>query len=191
MISGIRTTVIGGIIFLVPLIFVLLILGKAYGLAMQVAAPISKLFPINTLGGVALANILAGSAVIAVCYAAGLVARSSIISAKVEKIDRLLTRAIPTYHFTKKGLIDSVGNRSFEDDWKVVWIGEAGGKRALGFEIERLANNDVLIFQPNTPNTATGFVWSVPAEQVEPINLSPRELSKYLKSYGIGFSETL
>ncbi|PYG27525.1 hypothetical protein [Pelagimonas varians] len=186
MLNGLRTTIIGGIIFLVPIIFVLLILGKAYGIALQVAAPISKLFPIESFGGIALANILAAFAVIAVCYTAGLIARSSLISAKVAKMDQFLTRAIPTYHFTKKGFIDSVGNKSFEDDWKVVWIGDPADKRALGFEISKLANGDVLIFQPNTPNTSTGFVWSVPAHHVELIDIAPRDLSKHLKSYGIG-----
>lgn len=191
MINGLRTTVVGGIIFLVPIVFILFILGKAYGIALKIATPISKLIPIESFAGVALANILAALAVIAVCYVAGLVARSNLISTKVKKVDDFLTRAVPTYHFTKKGFIDSVGNKSFEDDWKVVWIGDPVGKRALGFEIARLPNGDVLIFQPNTPNTTTGFVWSVPAHHVELIDIAPRDLSKHLQSYGIGLPKAI
>lgn len=191
MLNGLRTTVIGGLVFLVPIMFIVFVLGNAYGIALKVAAPISQMFPIETYAGLALANILAALAVIAVCYVAGLIARSSLISSQVEKMDQFLSKAIPTYHFTKKGFIDSVENKSFEDEWKVAWIGEPNGKRALGFEIEKLANGDLLVFQPTTPNTATGFVWSVPPDQVELIDIAPRDLSKLLKSYGIEFSRSI
>lgn len=189
--KGLRTTLIGGIIFLVPLIFVLIILGKAHGIALKVATPISKIIPIESFGGVALVNILAGLAIVLVCYLAGLMARSSMIAAKVDKVDQFLTRAIPSYHSTKKGFIDSIDNKSFEDEWTVVLIGPSGEKRALGFEIDRLKNGDVVVFQPLSPNTRSGFVWSVPPDQVEALDINPRDLSEQLTSYGVDLSSSL
>ncbi len=189
--KGLRTTVIGGIIFLVPLVFILIILNKAFGFALKVATPISKIIPIETLGGVALANLLAGLGVVVVSYGAGVLARSSAISAQVEKLDQFLTRAIPTYHSTKRGFIDSIDDTSIEDNWQAVFIGDPSGKRTLGFEVERLSSGDVVVFQPMSPNTRNGFVSTVPASQIEALDLPAREMSKLLKSYGEGISNQL
>ena len=188
---GLRTTVIGGIVFLVPVIFVLMILRRAYELALKVATPISKIVPIESFGGLAIANILAAAVVVGVCYTAGVAARSSIISARVNKLDHFLNRAIPTYQPTKRGLIDSISDKALEDDWKVVLVGKADDKRSLGFEVERLENGDVAVFQPLSPNTKTGFVWTVPAANVEVLQMNPRELSARLKAYGIGISDSI
>lgn len=188
--KSIRTTVIGGIIFVVPLIFILLILGRAFDLAKRVATPISKFVPIESFAGIAAANVLAGFIVISVCYVAGVLARSSMISDKVGKLDAFLGRAIPTYQPTKQGFVDSISNRSFEDDWKVVLVGTKGDRRFLGFEVERLQNGEVSVFQPLSPNTKSGFVWTVPSAQVEVLHMNPRELSAILRSHGIGLSES-
>lgn len=189
--KSIRTTVIGGIVFLIPLMFVLMILKQAYQLALAVAIPVSDILPIEKFAGYAVASILAALIVIAVCFGAGMLARSSIISNKIGKLDKFLARAIPAYHFTKKDLIETLGNRSFEDDWKVVLVGKPDDKRLLGFEVERRPNGDVIVFQPNTPTIRTGFVWTVPAEQVELLDIKPRQLSALLKTYGIGASEVV
>ena len=191
MSKGIRTTIIGGVVFLVPVIFVLMILNRAYELALKVANPIGKIIPIESFAGLALSNILAAGIVVGVCYSAGVAARSSIISARVNKLDQFLNRAIPTYQPMKKGFVDSITDKSFEDDWKVVLVGGPEERRFLGFEVERLSSGDVAVFQPLTPNTKTGFVWTVPAASVEALEIGPRELTERLKSYGIGIAENI
>lgn len=189
MIKSIKTTVIGGVAFLVPLVFIMLILKEAYSVALKIAIPFSKILPFSNFAGFAVASILAVLIVIAACYGAGLAARSSLVSTQVEKLDKFLSRAVPTYHFTKKDLLETLDNKSFEDDWKVVLMGRPDDKRSLGFEIERRPNGDVIVFQPITPTAKTGFVWTVPPDQVEILDIGPRQLSALLKTYGIGISE--
>ena len=55
----IKTTTIGGIVFMVPIIIIIVILGKAFELMLKVAQPIDKLIPIESIGGIAFANLLA------------------------------------------------------------------------------------------------------------------------------------
>ena len=45
------TTVIGGLLFLVPLVFLVFILGKAIGFMMIIAKPMADFIPIDTIGG--------------------------------------------------------------------------------------------------------------------------------------------
>jgi len=51
----IMTTVIGGLLFLVPVVFLVIILGKAVGFMMVIAEPMADFLPVDTVGGVALA----------------------------------------------------------------------------------------------------------------------------------------
>ena len=63
----IKTTMLGGLIFLVPLFIVTIVLAKAHGLMVKVAKPFSALIPLDSIGGVAIANILAILAILLCC----------------------------------------------------------------------------------------------------------------------------
>lgn len=57
----IRTTLVGGIIFLIPLVFVVAVFGKAVQIMKSVAVPIGDLIPIESVAGVAIVPILTTS----------------------------------------------------------------------------------------------------------------------------------
>jgi len=50
--SFLKSTVVGGVTFLVPLVLLALVLKNAMQFAAKVAVPIAKLFPFSHLGGV-------------------------------------------------------------------------------------------------------------------------------------------
>jgi uncharacterized membrane protein len=80
------TTVIGGFIFLVPVVVLAVVVVKAMDFMMVVAQPMAGWLPIDTISGVALANVLAILALIVVCFLAGLLARQALASAFVAKM---------------------------------------------------------------------------------------------------------
>ena len=80
----IKTTVIGGLLFLVPLVVLILILTEAAELMMMVAGPMADWVPIDSVGGMALANLIAAAVLVLVCFIAGLVARAAFLRTKVE-----------------------------------------------------------------------------------------------------------
>ena len=67
-----KTTILGGALFLVPLAFVAIVLGKAFEVSMLLAAPLDGLIPLERVAGIALANIIAIVLILAICFAAGL-----------------------------------------------------------------------------------------------------------------------
>ncbi len=71
----IKTTIIGGLIFLVPIIVVIAVLGKAYELMILVAKPLSARIPVDSIGGIALANVLAVLAIMLCCLIAGIISK--------------------------------------------------------------------------------------------------------------------
>ena len=76
LLQTIKTIVIGGAVFLVPLVIVAAILGKAFQLMIAVARGVEKWIPIESIAGIALANILAILAIIFLWFLAGMAARS-------------------------------------------------------------------------------------------------------------------
>ena len=53
------TTIIGGLVFLLPLIVLLAVLGQGVALMAGLAQPVAALFPYRQVGGVALVSLIA------------------------------------------------------------------------------------------------------------------------------------
>jgi hypothetical protein len=60
----IKTTLIGGAIFLLPVVVLMFVLGEAVDIMLLIAEPMVEFFPVDSIGGVALANLLAIAGVI-------------------------------------------------------------------------------------------------------------------------------
>jgi len=96
-----KTSIIGGLIFLVPIIVMTLILGKAFKLMIVVAKPLSALIPLDSIGGIALANVVAVLAILLCCLVAGNIAKSDFARQISRSIESKLLLAIPGYTFVK------------------------------------------------------------------------------------------
>ena len=105
-----KTTLLGGILFLVPVAFVAVILGKIYDISMLAARPLDGLVPLNSVAGVATANIIAILLILVVCFLAGLLARRSFFSDRMGRLDNFLIDLIPGYAVAK-GIVSGVANK--------------------------------------------------------------------------------
>ena len=101
MTNFIKTTAIGGLLFMIPIVVVVMILNKAFKIMMLVAVPLDKLIPIESIGGVALSNILAVLCTFAGCFLAGLVAKSKMGKTTFNLIDAKLLLFFPGYSYLK------------------------------------------------------------------------------------------
>jgi glutathione-regulated potassium-efflux system ancillary protein KefC/glutathione-regulated potassium-efflux system protein KefB len=71
------TTLIGGMVFLLPLVVVLLVLGQGLALTTRVAKPLTDMLPDKSVGGIALASIAAVALLLLLCFGAGVLARAA------------------------------------------------------------------------------------------------------------------
>ena len=70
--SFIKTTVVGGFVFLIPAVIVVIALGKVIGAMKAMAKALSPFFGIESLMGGLLLNILAFIVTILLCFAGGI-----------------------------------------------------------------------------------------------------------------------
>lgn len=162
--SFIKTTIIGGLLFLVPVIVVIMVVGKALSLMMAVASPMAGWFPIESLGGVAVANVFAALLILLLCFVAGLLARTRPATRFARSVEDSILQKIPGYSLVK-GITSSMSEDDAED-MHVVLVSLGYSKR-VGVEIERFGTERVVVYFPGAPNAWAGELHVVDAEQVE------------------------
>jgi uncharacterized membrane protein len=173
---------------LLPLTVVALVIGKAYEISLLVAEPLGRLIPIDRVGGVALANILAVIVILVLCYLAGHAARYSSIKAKVSRIEELLIAALPGYTFVKT-LMSGVAKAEDEAGKMIPILLTLDDYKQIAFEIERTAGGNVVVYLPGAPNPWSGSVVYVTEDRVERLDMPPQDAIKNIRVLGRGSAE--
>jgi len=179
----IMTTVIGGLVFLVPLMMLVFILGKAIGFMMVIAKPLADWLPVDTVGGVALANLIAILAVIVVSFVAGLVARHTMAGGFVKKLESKVLMNIPGYTMIKG--IKSGFDSSETEGMKPVSL-KLGTAERIALEIEKLPDGRSMIYIPSAPSAWSGITQILPADQITYLDVPVTKVMELTEKFGHG-----
>ena len=181
----IKTTAIGGLLFLVPIVVLAVILKKAYNIMLLVAVPLDRLIPIETIGGVALSNILAVLCIFVACFLAGLLAKSKPGKATFNLIDAKLLLFFPGYSYLKSLTSSFTDER---DEAKVLKpiIAKLDDQSQLAFEVEHADDGTVAVYVPGAPDSRSGNVVYLTPDRVEPLDITFSEVTKSLRQFGRG-----
>ena len=190
-IKGVRfitTTIIGGLLFLVPVAFLAFMLTKVFGFMVVIAAPMADWIPVDTVGGIALANLIAIVAIILVCFLAGLVARNAMATGLVKTLESKVLMKIPGYTIVKgiKGGFDKGESNHF----KPVAL-KLGSAERIGFEIQKLTDGRSMVFIPSVPNSFSGITQILPADQVTYLDVPVTQIMELSEKYGSGVEDLL
>jgi len=181
-----KTTILGGALFLVPLAFLAIVLGKAFELSMLVAAPLDGMIPLERFAGIALANIIALVLILAVCFAAGLAARSGMFSRRVDRLDSVLIDVMPGYAVAKGVVAGVAGENDAMSVLSPVLV-RFDDHEQISFEVERLEDR-VIVFLPGSPSAWSGATVMVNTDRVTPLDLPPHQVVSLLRVLGRGSS---
>ena len=180
----IKTTILGGLIFLVPLFIVTIVLAKAHGLMVKVAKPFSALIPLDTIGGVAIANILAILAILLCCLIVGIIAKGDAAKRLLKSTEEKLL-VIPAYAFVK-GVTDSLISSEEAAKSFVPVVAQFDDNAQLGFEIERTEKGNVVVYLPGSPNPWSGSVVYVNEDRVERLDMTVPDAINNIRHLGRG-----
>jgi uncharacterized membrane protein len=178
-----KTTVIGGLVFMVPVVILVFILGKAFGIMRAVAAPLKVYVPTGSIGGIAVANLLVILAIVLVCFIAGLIARSAMAKRMYRSLDSTLL-AIPGYAFIK-GFTDSMSSTEEAAKTLLPVLVQFDDNAQIAFEVERTGDN-VVVYLPGAPNPWSGSVAYFNVERVKRLEMSMSQAVKNIQKIGRG-----
>jgi uncharacterized membrane protein len=186
----VKTTVIGGIVFLVPFIVVIFILGKAFQFMRGIAQPVTAALPmIDTVGEIVLLDLLAAGLILVVCFLAGLAARAAAAGRLVKSLEARVLSRVPFYHFVK-GMTESVVEAESDTTLRSVLV-RLDDYSQLAFEVERLPGGDVVVFLPGAPNPWSGAVCVVAPERVTQLDAPMLAAVQNIKHLGKGSAKLL
>jgi len=184
----IMTTVIGGLVFLVPLMVFIFILGKAIGFMMVIAKPLADWLPVDTVGGVALANLIAILAVIVVSFIAGLIARHTMAGGFVKTLESKVLMHIPGYTMIKG--IKSGFDATETERMKPVAL-KLGSAERIALEIEKLPDGRSMIYIPSSPSPWSGITQILPADQITYVDVPVTKVLELTERFGHGVDAIL
>jgi uncharacterized membrane protein len=187
-IQFVLTTAIGGVVFLIPVVVLVVVIAKAIGFMMVVAKPMADWLPVDTIGGVALANVIAGVALVLVCFLAGLLARHALASAFVGQLESKVLVNVPGYLMVKS--LVSGFDESRIAGLKPVAL-QLGTAERVGYEIEKLPDGRSMVFIPSPPNPFSGITQVLPPEQVTYLDVSLKQIMEVTENFGHGVHEIL
>ena len=183
MLTLIKTTLIGGIMFLIPLVFVVVIIGKAFQILKVVAMPIGRLITIESVAGIAVVEILTVAIMVLLCLIFGLFARSQWCRSLYKKLDAALLHLIPGYRWIRG--MTGISDEDAEALLKPVLV-RFDDQSQIGFEVDRTDAGLVVVYLPGAPDVRSGSVSYVLADRIEPVDAEFKTVVKNLKHLGRG-----
>ena len=180
----IRTTLVGGLLFLVPITVLGIVLGKALALGHKLVGPLAARIPVQSIIGLRTPALLAISLIVVFCFLAGLFARSALAQKIVRGLEAAVLSNVPGYEFLKsvgesmlgvekKSAHETVLTR-IEDAWQ------------MAFLVERIEGGHAAVFVPGAPNPLSGSLFFLPEDRIKPAHIPPAVALKCLKRLGAG-----
>ena len=178
----IRATLLGGVVFLVPLVCVVVFVGKAFSIMKTVGQPLANLIPVETVAGIAFIEVLTGLILFVCCLIAGLVARSPWGHTLHGKLDAVLLNVIPAYAWIK-GVTADVGDNEIESDFRPVLV-RFDDQYQLAFEVDRVGEELAAVYLPGAPDARAGAISYVEIDRVQPMETDFTTISRACKKLG-------
>jgi uncharacterized membrane protein len=187
-IGFIKSTIIGGLFFLVPVAVIIFMVNELVGFMRNVADSLAPVIPMETvLGGLAL-NLIALIVVVGLCFLAGLIAQGARARRVRAKLESILLTAIPGYSFVK-GFADSMRQSDELAESFFPILVRFDDYSQLAFEIERVKDSDVVVYLPGAPNPWSGKVVYVTPDRITHAPMTVMEMVQNLGVLGRGSGE--
>jgi uncharacterized membrane protein len=203
MFRFIKTTTLGGLLFLLPIIVLIALLTQAHQLISKLSAPIMAKLPmqeiilgvsVENVLGIAFLDLLTIALLVLICFVAGLLAKTSLAARLATSLETKYLSKIPPYDDAKTKLsarlrFEKKNNKTstellpilvcFDDRWQIA------------FEVERGPSNSVVVFLPGAPDPWAGSICIINGDRIKTFKSTPIETLNILKELGKGTSAQL
>lgn len=184
-----RTSLVGGILFLLPIVIVAIIAGKALAIAHKIVGPLAAHLPEDSVFGLDMPRLLAVGLLVLFCFLAGVFARTKLAQKGILWLETTVLSNLPGYEFIKSLSGSLLGDESkqvypvvlarIEDAWQ------------LAFLVERMAGGHVAVFVPGAPSPQSGSVYFMTQDRIQLLDIPAQAAMKCLKRYGLGANALL
>jgi len=184
-----KTTVFGGIVFLVPLVILTILIGKALAFSRKIAKPLADVLPFGPFGDIVVVNLAGFAFLILICFLGGLAAKSATVASWVASMEENFLSKIPVYSVIK-GTVSTSLDAEGAEAMKPV-LAHLDDCSQIGFEVERVRGGKVAVFLPGAPDPRSGSVCYFTEDRVTALDTSLFATRRVLKGFGKGSDSEL
>lgn len=184
-----KVTAVGGLLFLLPLILVVFLLGQAVRIAGIVTQPISSFLTLDQVVGPVGERFIAVVGLVAIALAAGLVGRTRTGRRVKAGLEHSFLGGLPQYQMIKS-MAEGLAHVETADGVTPALVSIEGGWQ-IGYLLEPINKGWVAVFLPQAPTPMSGNVMLMPAERVRPLEMTMAQAMIVIKNLGIGSAAAL
>jgi uncharacterized membrane protein len=188
----VKTTIIGGVLFLLPVGVIVFILSRVLQLVLKLFGPLSRHLHLDQLGsvaGIGVGTLLAVLALILVSFSAGMIARTALGARASHWLERSPIGVLPHYRMIK-ALAEGFAHIEDAAGLKPVLVSIEGGWQ-IGYLVETIADGWLAVFLPQAPTPMSGDVMYFPPSRVHPLDMTMVQAAAVVKRLGIGSRDAL
>ncbi|WP_291297838.1 DUF502 domain-containing protein [Elioraea sp.] len=182
-------TIIGGIVFLIPVVLTVVLVEKALAIAIRLVGPVAQAMPLPGISAAFAATAGSVAALVVLCFAAGLVARSRSARRLTTTLEERVLARFPAYGLIKSTAEGVVG-REREGQFTPALL-RYDDAFQVGFVVERLAGGFATVYLPGAPTAMSGSVAVMEESRIVPLSLTVPQTLALLRTLGAGAGEAL
>ncbi|MCH2203627.1 MAG: DUF502 domain-containing protein [Fuerstiella sp.] len=157
-INFLKTTAIGGLLFLLPLVVLGALVGQIAPIVVSVASGLNQYIPVKTPTGIAVLIGLFIAIILLLCFAAGVLAHWSFGKRISTAFEKKLSLFFPRYSILKDQMADTIGGDETRPQMEPVVVVFEECQR-VAFETERDEKQGLAtIYLPGSPDPWSGKV---------------------------------
>ena len=184
-----KATIVGGLLFMVPLILMVVVLQKGLGLVRKIVVPLAKYFPERTFLGVGMTTILSIAVIVLLCFLFGLVARTAAGRKVRDWLEFTIMGKLPGYALVK-GVIQGATGLENEEDVTIALV-RIEDAWQIGFVVEVHSDGHRTVYMPGVPNPASGSIFYMTEDRIRPIDAKMGQMLTVIRHLGIGSKDLL
>jgi uncharacterized membrane protein len=180
----IKTTIIGGLLVILPTVAVLAVMGFIMWSTVNLVSPLVGKLPIDTVGGFIWAAVLTVFLLLAISFSAGLFVQMQIGQLTQQRVESFLLKQVPGYHMFRNLTRQLVGQEGLEFAPALVDL-QGTGALVLGLIVEEHAEGYFTVFVPNSPTVTLGRVYFLPGDRIKRVGASLVDVMNCLTQWGM------
>jgi uncharacterized membrane protein len=186
-----KTTLLGGLLVLLPVLLLYLLLAEMLPLIVALATPIADLFPKGTFDRINFPVLIALLLLVGASFVIGLALRSAAGRRMGGWIEQNALGRLPAYSALKGLTKGFVGAEEEGEAFRPALLGSPDGERELAYVIEDHGDGQLTVLVPWSPAAFAGSVKIVRQDRIELVETNLGEFTKVLSHWGVGVKDLL
>ena len=178
-----KTTLIGGILVILPIYIAVLLLAKTVKGLLALLAPVTAQVP----AAVEFRQIVAILLLVAICFVVGLIVRTGPGLRAKNAFERAVLEKLPGYTFLR-GLAKRLTGRSEEQALQPALV-EIEDALVPALIVEELEDGSYTVFVPSAPTPMAGSIYILPRDRVHPVDIPFTKAIGVFSKWGTGAGE--